>query len=461
MLKILKAESASPIEVRSSSSCGSIDEGEGGQLISYQDKGKMSKTGFTPLQSVRKFYFLEYFYVLLKSIERVSSREEAFELFKMLKQEHKLGESKYKKLTAEPVQLTKVQLDRYRYTYKQVIDESREYELLREENDALYLTEQGKRLIYLYEKESLQNFHEVLFGLMEKRYNAFDNLLKFLYNSNKFRSGLLVLPSYSPRQLKIDKADIKTHGDFLQYLSQLCKQLQADILKYTNKEHDLSKPLENLKQKLFDGGLILRQSNAPFNPKYYNRATKKTRDFWISYFLRNIFCYEGSAPSFEIWTFRAKQIGIVNATDFYPGFSGRIVYPTAVINKVNGNRDFKRLFTYPDGRLLLLHAPLDNENTFVDFLVKDYFLLKNQANSYFVNLLSLRELVCYNMKISETTFESLLNSIYRKNLSGDLKVRLSLEVDRLPEDTKSMYLKRTPVMVDGKYRNIIAIDLRK
>ena len=50
----------------------------------------MDTTG-KPLQSVKKFYFLEYFYVLLKSIEKYSDREQVFNSFKILKQEHRLA----------------------------------------------------------------------------------------------------------------------------------------------------------------------------------------------------------------------------------------------------------------------------------------------------------------------------------------------------------------------------------
>jgi hypothetical protein len=55
-------------------------------------------------------------------------------------------------------------------------------------------------------------------------------------------------------------------------------------------------------------------------------------------------------------------------------------------------------------------------------------------------------MVCYNMKISEYVFQELLDSVYRANLSGNLKIKISLEVDRLPEETKAMYLKQEPVM---------------
>ena len=61
----------------------------------------------------------------------------------------------------------------------------------------------------------------------------------------------------------------------------------------------------------------------------------------------------------------------------------------------------------------------------------------------------------------QQSFELFLDTIYKMNLAGELKIRISLEVDKLPEETKAMYLKQEPVMVDGKYRNIIAIDVAK
>jgi hypothetical protein len=60
------------------------------------------------------------------------------------------------------------------------------------------------------------------------------------------------------------------------------------------------------------------------------------------------------------------------------------------------------------------------------------------------------------MKITEYLFDNFLGYVYHNK---HLKIRISLEVDKLPDETKVMYLRREPVMVDGKYRNIIAIDL--
>ena len=94
-------------------------------------------------------------------------------------------------------------------------------------------------------------------------------------------------------------------------------------------------------------------------------------------------------------------------------------------------------------------------------MVQGYFSLRKTSRNYYVNLSSLCEIVSYNLKISSYVFEQYLNIIYRLNLIGELRIRISLEVDKLPEETNMMYLKREPVKVDGSYRNIIAIDVTK
>lgn len=50
---------------------------------------------------VKKFYFLDYFYILLKSVKMHSDENEILEEFKILKKKYLLGESKYKRLTAQ------------------------------------------------------------------------------------------------------------------------------------------------------------------------------------------------------------------------------------------------------------------------------------------------------------------------------------------------------------------------
>jgi len=417
-----------------------------------------------PLHSVKRFYFLEYFYVLLKSIEKYADKEQVFNSFKILKREHRLGESKYKTPALDSENLSKLQLDRYRYTFGQVIDESKEYELIVEDNNNNFsLTDEGKILLTQYREEGTVCFNQSLFKLMESRYNAFYYLIDFLYNTNKYKPGLLIFPNYSPRQLHFERPDIRTTGHFVKYSEMLVSRLQDDIQKYLGENKDLKEKNRILLSKLTKSGLLSRNFATAFSPEKYNVITKRIRDFWINYFLSEVYRYQYSMSSFDIWTYRGKQIGIIQATEFYPNFNGRIVYPTSVIMKSTESADFKKVYEYLDGLALYIHEPVGvaNQEKFVDSLVKAYFDLRRSNRSYFINLSALRELVCYNMKISEQSFELFLDTIYKMNLAGELKIRISLEVDKLPEETKAMYLKQEPVMVDGKYRNIIAIDVAK
>jgi hypothetical protein len=278
-----------------------------------------------PLHSVKRFYFLEYFYVLLRSVERYADKEQAFNAFKILKRQYRLGESKYKTPAVDGENLSKLQLDRYRYTFGQVIDESKEYDLIKEDDKQnLVLTDEGRKLLTEYQEQGIVYFNQSLFKLMESRYNAFYYLIEFLYNVNKYKPGLLIFPNYSPRQLHFDRTNIRTTGHFLKYAAILVDRLQHDIQKYLGEKRDLRKHNKRLLSQLIDSGLLSSNSAVEFPPEKYNVITKRIRDFWLNYFLTHLYKYQYSLSSFDIWTYRGKQIGIIQATEFYPNFNGRM-----------------------------------------------------------------------------------------------------------------------------------------
>jgi len=128
------------------------------------------------------FTLLEYFYVLLKSVERASDRKEVFELFKVLKHQYRLGESKYKTVVKNPKELTKAQEDKYLYTFNGVIDEAREYGLVRKEEDRLSLSPEGLRLVQDFDNQDLDKFHMRLFGRMEQQGSVFRKLIESIYS---------------------------------------------------------------------------------------------------------------------------------------------------------------------------------------------------------------------------------------------------------------------------------------
>ncbi|MCI5218343.1 MAG: hypothetical protein D3914_03915 [Candidatus Electrothrix sp. LOE2] len=416
----------------------------------------------------RKFYFLDYFFILLSSLEKNSLEGDVFNAFKILKQEHRLGESKYKKL--EHVENpTQKQQQRYRYTFNKVKDECEEYALLNENEDhTIHLTEAGKRLLLQYRTEGVRAFNQSIFRLMEEAHNAFRALVDFLYDANPKASGVLVFPHYSPLELHFNRRNIQTRKDIVRYTESLVKKLQADIEHYLKRKVCLTTGNKEVLDKITKDGLLPKNESERFDPKDYNKITKRIRDFWITHFLKEVYKCQYSMTSFDLWGYRARQIGIIQATESYPSVNGKLVYPTSVILKNIQSDDFSKIFSYPDGKCLFVHDPKFEEeeegtykNKFINTLVEGYFQLKHQVRYNFVNLVSLREIVCLRLKISMQSFEDRLNEIYLLNLSGQLRISISLEVDKLPEETSAMYMKHEPVMVDGSYRNIIAIDVTK
>jgi len=418
-----------------------------------------------PLQSVRKFYFLDYFYILLRSIEKHSQRNDVFSSFKVLKQKYRLGQSKYKRLTDDGENLTQKQLQLYNYTFRQVVEESKEYDLITEDNEEnLRLSNRGKHFLRTHDEKGFSSFVQLLAELMEDHYGAFRNLLDYFYKTSPRRSGVLIFPHYSPLELGFIRKSIQTASDVRTYCKKLVDRLEIDIELHLKKQVKLTTKNDEIVNKLIVDSLLPENEKECFRPENYNKITKRIRDFWITHFLKELYECQYTMSTFDLWVYRAKQVGVINVTESYPFTNGKLVYPTAIVMNQTASGDFKEIYKYKDGKKLFVHEPQFEtfQDEFVDELVKRYFNIRSKLNqNYFINLAALREAVCYALKISSQTFEKLLNEVYRLNLQGGLRISIALEVDRLPEETNAMYLKQEPVMVDGSYRNIIAIDVTK
>jgi hypothetical protein len=420
--------------------------------------------GFNPQpQMVKKFYFLDYFYILLKSIETYSKEEDIFEAFKNYKHEFQLGESKYKKLTVEDTELSDKQLKRYLYTLQQVINESESYGLIKINTNVYELTSVGRKALSEYTKGKY-HFNKYIFKLMEDKYLAFYHLVNLCYEANKPKNGLLTFPIYSPLKLGFEKVNITTSGHIVDYSNKLRITLEGDIKDITSKKISLVVEEKILLSELTEANLISGNKNAPYAVFNYNIIINKFRKFWLNYFLKNIYGYEYSFDTFNIWVERGKQLGIIHSSEFFPNVFGRVVYPTSIIVDNNVSGDFEEYFNYHNDKKLLIHKPIwTNEkvqNGFVKALIDCYFDLKGMRKTHFINLSDLREKVCYRMRIPSFVFDEFLENTYLMNLKGLLPIQISLEADRLPQETSAMYLKREPVLVNGKYKNIIAMDYK-
>lgn len=414
-------------------------------------------------QMVKKFYFLDYLYILLQSCKMYEDRNKIFSNFKVLKEKERLGESKYRKLTTELTDLSKKQEQRYIYTFEQVITEAVNYDLVKEQKRNLYLTDLGNECLQVGDKDR-RPFYERLLELMESKYFAFYHLINLCYDQNRTKNGLLIFPIYSPRKLGFEKSEMKTNGDWIKYSYKLKKKIEIDIENFLGQRLDLKNANDSLLNNLFDDNVLSKDQEELFQQNKYNSIINRFRKYWLNYFLKNIYQYPYSFETFNIWLERGKQLGIVHTTEFYPDFDGRLVFPTSIIVRRNNNNDLSKIFSYKNGENLYIHKlqwTHTNQERFVDSLVDAYFNLKRRRGTHFIRLSDLRERVCYKRRIPSFVFNEFLEKIYNRNLKGDTRIQISLEADRLPYETNAMYLKREPVSINGQYKNIIAIDYRK
>ncbi|WP_396210921.1 hypothetical protein [Flavobacterium sp.] len=414
-------------------------------------------------QMVKKFYFLDYIYILLQSCKVYNDKDDVFLNFKNLKDKESLGESKYRKLTTEKEGLTDKQVKRYIYTFNQVIIEAVNYGLIKEKNKSLTLTDLGKEYLIKGE-QNRRNFYECVLNSMETKYLAFYHLNKLCYDQNRTKNGLLIFPIYSPGKLGFEKSKMKTSGDWIDYSIKLKRKLEIDIKSFLKQDLNLREANDALITNLVNDKLLSLDKNIIFEQGKYNSIISRFRKYWLNYFLNKIYNYQYSFETFNIWVERGKQLGIIHSTEFYPDFDGRLVFPTSIIVKKNSNKDLIKVHDYINGEKLFIHKlqwNRDNQDDFVEALITCYFDLKRSRGTHFIRISDLRERVCYKKRIPSFIFNEFLEKIYNKNLEGDTTVQISLEADRLPYETNAMYLKREPVLVNGQYKNIIAIDYRK
>jgi hypothetical protein len=411
--------------------------------------------------SIGKFYFFDYFYILLRSISEYELYDDIFKKFIQLKNEFNLGESKYKKLVSDnDSEFAEKKV--YNYTYRHVIKESLDYNLIEKKNDNFMLTDEGRRCINIYEQQSSLDFNKELLIIMEKNTYLYHDFIKHIYEINSQHSGLLIFPRYSPLKLGYKKSEIQTTGKIIDYLKKLENKINSDINKYIGINQKLNKT-EEIFSKLINDELLEKNEESRYDPNNYNKIIKRIRDFWQAYFLKEIYKLPYSNDLFYRMIYRGKQAEILQATEFYPKFDGLIVYPLSIISKEMTNKNFKEIINYGSESLYIYKNEWNDkfEDIFIDSLNLRYQDLREINKNTFISLNSLQELVCYNLKISKYDFDNFLENTYNLNLKGKLRINISLEVDRLPHETNAMYLKREPIKINGQFKNIIAIEQSK
>ena len=181
--------------------------------------------------------------------------------------------------------------------------------------------------------------------------------------------------------------------------------MEGDLYDFTNREIDLRSAEKELLEKLINDGFLSKEIDRVLEEDKFNSIISHFRKFWLNYFLKNVYNYEYSYSTFNILIERGKQFGILHTTEFYPNFSGRIIYPTSIIVNETTSKDFEVLFEYNNGENLYIHKPIweeeRNQDEFIDAMVSSYLEFQRNRKSHFINLADIREKVCFRFKNPE------------------------------------------------------------
>lgn len=419
----------------------------------------------TILQYAKRFYFIEYYALLLGAIDKFSALSQAQTEFIYQKNLNYLGLSRYRKISTNVDEGVLIKSkDQYEYTFSQVLLECKNFNLLYEDKDTkkITLTDDGMKLLRAYQQDKIQ-YKELLLQLMERKYNAFSYLINKFYDISPQKSGLIIFPNYSPTDLGFIKSEFTNVRIVKEYIQKYEQKIIDDVKKYINQSYQVQNEYEELLFELKNKQYITDNSIDPFKLKNYNAVVRKTQVFWRNRLLK-FYGINSRWQSFEIWIYRAKQLGLLNTTPFYPDFLGQIIYPVSVItkNELKNKKYYDLVLKNKNGTYLYKRNVPWNliENDFYDELWNVYSELKKRNRVNFLSLHNIKEIVCYDLKISYEQFSEFLSNAYRKSLKGNTSYTISLEADKLPEETNAIYIKREPIFINGKNRNIISLSYR-
>ena len=170
-----------------------------------------------------------------------------------------------------------------------------------------------------------------------------------------------------------------------------------------------------------------------------------------------------AANDVEIWQVRMDWAGLTHTARDLPGVQGQVWFPVGAFReKTDDFTPLVGLVNFPGDANALTYcrytpAGADFEKQFMRILYEGYrqVQLAQHGNEY-VSLLTVRDWVCYRLRISHEVFENTLQNQFPRALRGEIPYSLALEVDVMPSELMRLGNAR-PVSIDKQPRYIIAM----
>jgi len=165
--------------------------------------------------------------------------------------------------------------------------------------------------------------------------------------------------------------------------------------------------------------------------------------------------------TFRGWCPRLEAVEIVFYTDWHPWISGRLLFPTAVFRADAPPERFERapgIFS-PKGTPFYLHQPSwkSIRGAFLKTLVSVHQRLASPLGIMYISLLSLRDEVCRQLRLSAYSFDRFLELALKDLPSDDFHWSVAVETDIRKEQSSASGQFRRPVYIGGVAHSLIAL----
>lgn len=312
------------------------------------------------------------------------------------------------------------------------------------------LTPDGK---VIAEEHPIQ--HPVKFALAlclrHEEYNqqVMTRLLERLYRINPRRDGAVIIPTPPLDSAPLEWRELKAW--LLQHLPKWHEQLV----------HQMSGFSASLEPEQL-ANVIVKRLESKWGKNRESERHKRLQEVIADRFLEFMFEDICSPTDANYWQGRMAWAGLTMTARDLPGVAGRVWFPVGTFRSEPAP-DYTRADGLQDSAGLLFHIYTPSgpeiERRFADALYEGYLNKQREEQVEYVSLLSVRDWVCYQLRIGNPIFESLLQQVFPQAVRGQFPYALSLEVDRTPGERQLMR-GALPVVVDSTPRYIIAMKRR-
>jgi hypothetical protein len=399
---------------------------------------------------VKRFYHLDFYYFVALIIGRgfktfdgifkaiIQHQNDLYEISNILNSREKFK-------TENPIRATIDEMFRLGFVRKY-------------EDESITLTKDGELLYNYILGRNFPEAEKLLCQKMENYFGLPSQLISYLRKANPNGGGLVVFPRPSPSALNISADEIIMGDKLIDYCKGCCHYAEKEIQKYMGVQINYDEMLTKLYNSLL--GYFERMDYK----KQSINIPREVKSICYSYYIEKFFENKFDATTFDIWRNRSRELKIINSSEQFPGFNGLILYPISVLSKTKIVKDEELMLMAETSENEMIYRYLPdwtkNKEMFVTSLWNNYIELSKTYKTFFIPILDLRDIVCFKLQISESTFSDFLSNAYNESMNEIIPhFKISLEVDRSPQERTFKNFKRLPILVNRVPKNIIGIKM--